>query len=69
MAAPQWRGIVKKSRALLDGSNLYQRIVVRLDDDQTVTTRVHRRTWKTLAVDDAVERTADGKVQRAVQKA
>ena len=37
MSAPEWRGtVIKKYRALLDGSNLYRRILVRLDDGETV---------------------------------
>ena len=45
---------VKKYRALLDGSNLYRRIRVRLDDGQTVKARVDRGIWKALAVGDTV---------------
>jgi hypothetical protein len=66
MAKPEWQGtVVKKYRALLDGSNLYARILVRLDDGQTVKTRVDRATWKTLAIGDAVRKTLDEGVQRA----
>jgi len=33
MSRSEWEGIVvKKYRALLDGSNLFRRILVRLDD-------------------------------------
>ena len=66
MSKPEWQGtVVKKYRALLDGSNLYARILVRLDDGQTVKTRVDRATWKALAIGDAVWKTPDGGVQRA----
>ena len=66
MSKPEWQGtVVKKYRALLDGSNLYARILVRLDDGQTVKMRVDRATWKALAVGDAVQKTPDGGVQRA----
>jgi hypothetical protein len=66
MSKPEWQGtVVKKYRALLDGSNLYARILVRLDDGQTVKTRVDRATWKALAIGDAVRKTPDGGVQRA----
>jgi hypothetical protein len=66
MSAPEWRGtVVKKSRALLDGSNLYRHILVRLDDGETVKTHVDRGTWKALAVGDAVVSTAGDGVQKA----
>jgi hypothetical protein len=66
MSKPEWQGtVVKKYRALLDGSNLYARILVRLDDGQTVKTRVDRATWKALAIGDAVRKTHDGGVRRA----
>jgi len=66
MSKSEWQGtVVKKYRALLDGSNLYARILVRLDDGQTVKTRVDRGTWKSLAIGDAVRKTYDGGVQRA----
>jgi len=66
MSKPEWQGtLVKKYRALLDGSNLYARILVRLDDGQTVKMRVDRATWKALAVGDAVQKPPDGGVQRA----
>jgi hypothetical protein len=61
MSASGWEGtVVKKYRALLDGSNPYRRILVRRDDGSTVKARVDRATWKALAVGDAVVHTADG---------
>jgi hypothetical protein len=61
MSASEWEGtVVKKYRALLDGANLYRRILVRRGDGSTVKARVDRATWKTLAVGDAVRHTADG---------
>lgn len=61
MAADEWRGIVvKKYRALLDGSNLYRRLAVRLDDGETIKARVDRDTWKAVSVGDAVVKTSDG---------
>ncbi len=66
MSAPEWRGtVVKKYRALLDGSNLYRRILVRLDDGETIKTRVDRGTWKALAVGDTVVRTPRDGVRKA----
>jgi hypothetical protein len=66
MSAPEWRGtVVKKYRALLDGSNLYRRILVRLDDGETVKTRVDCGTWNALTVGDTVVRTAGDAIQKA----
>ncbi|HEX5198938.1 hypothetical protein ACFQS1_35855 [Paractinoplanes rhizophilus] len=48
-----WTGtVVKKSRALLDGSNLYRRLKVRLDDGTERDVRVDRDLWKELEVGD-----------------
>jgi hypothetical protein len=48
-----WTGtVVKKSRALLDGSNLYRRLKVRLDDGTRVTVKVGRDLWRALEVGD-----------------
>jgi hypothetical protein len=48
-----WSGTVeKKSRALLDGSNLYRRLKVRLDDGTHVDVKVDRDMWKQLKVGD-----------------
>jgi hypothetical protein len=66
MSEAEWQGtVVKKYRALLDGSNLYPHILVRLDNGQTVKTRVDRTFWKGLAIGDAVRKTSDGGIQRA----
>ena len=62
---PEWEGIVvKKYRALLDGSNLYRRILVQLVDGQTVKVRVDRATWKALTVGDAVRKRLEGGIKR-----
>jgi hypothetical protein len=34
--------VIKKSRGLLDGSNMYRRLKVRLEDGTTITVRVNR---------------------------
>jgi hypothetical protein len=48
-----WSGtVVKKSRALLDGSNLYRRLEVRLDDGTHMDVKVDRDVWKQLEVGD-----------------
>ncbi|WP_030674477.1 hypothetical protein [Streptomyces rimosus] len=50
-----WEGvIVKKSRGMLDGSNMYHFIELRLDDDETVKVRISRRLWKSIAVGDRI---------------
>ncbi len=54
-----WEGIVlKKSRALLDGSSLYRRVKLRLTDGTTATVRVDRTLWSELAVGDIVQKRA-----------
>ena len=61
MSTSEWEGtVVKKSRALLDGANLYRRLRIRRDDGQTITVRVDRATWKELSVGDRVSNTAGG---------
>jgi hypothetical protein len=48
-----WSGtVLKKSRALLDGSNLYRRVKVRLDDGTDIDVKVDRNVWKQLEVGD-----------------
>jgi hypothetical protein len=48
-----WTGtVVKKNRAALDGSNLYRRLKVRLDDGSERDVKVGRDLWKQLAVGD-----------------
>ena len=48
-----WRGtVVKKSRALLDGSNLYRRLKVQLDDGTNLDVKVDRDVWDELTVGD-----------------
>jgi len=48
-----WTGtVVKKSRALLDGSNLYRRLKVRLDDGRELDVKVGRELWRQLRAGD-----------------
>ncbi|WP_433064002.1 DUF7489 domain-containing protein [Dactylosporangium sp. CS-033363] len=48
-----WSGTVaKKSRALLDGSNMYRRLEVRLDDGTELQVKVDRELWNQLEVGD-----------------
>jgi hypothetical protein len=66
MSASESRGtVVKKYRALLDGSNLHRRIVVRLDNGETVKSRVDRATWRTLAIGDIVARAPGDRFEKA----
>jgi hypothetical protein len=65
MPTAEWEGtVVKKFRALLDGANLYRRLVVRLDDGHTFTMRVDRATWKALSVGDVVSHTPESGLRR-----
>lgn len=43
---------MKKSRALLDGSNLYRRLRLQLDDGTIIQVKVDRGLWKELNVGD-----------------
>ncbi|MFC9437253.1 hypothetical protein [Nocardia sp. NPDC057030] len=55
MAQQEWHGtVVKKSRGLLDGANLYRRLVVRLDDGSTVKVRVGRTLWDSIDAGDSL---------------
>jgi hypothetical protein len=61
-----WSGtVVKKSRGLLDGSNLYRRVTIRTDDDRTEKIRVDRALWKELNVGDRLVKDAGQKARRA----
>jgi hypothetical protein len=66
MSPSEWHGtVVKKYRGLLDGSNLYRRLLVQLDNGDTVKTRVDRATWKALTIGDAVAKTPGNRPQKA----
>ncbi|BCY09681.1 hypothetical protein [Actinoplanes sp. L3-i22] len=48
-----WTGtVIKKSRAALDGANLYRRLKVQLDDGTQLDVKVDRDVWKDLNVGD-----------------
>ncbi|MFD0163604.1 hypothetical protein ACFVJH_05545 [Streptomyces decoyicus] len=50
-----WEGIVThKSRGMLDGSNMYHFVQVRLADGQAMKVRISRRLWKAILVDDRI---------------
>jgi hypothetical protein len=65
MSTPSQGTVVKKYRSLLDGSNLYRRIRVRLENGETVKARVDRATWQALAVGDSVVGTPEGGFEKA----
>lgn len=55
---------MKKSRELLDGSNLYRRVTVQTDDDRTEKIRVDRALWKELDVGDRLVKEAGSEPRR-----
>ncbi|GAA4082290.1 hypothetical protein ACFFOS_13415 [Nocardioides kongjuensis] len=63
--AETWEGVVvKKSRGLYDGANLYRRLKVRTADGSIVKARVDRDVWDAVALGDPVRRSEDGTVTR-----
>lgn len=55
----EWTGVVvKKSRDLLDGSNLYRRVTIRHDSGEEQKIRVDRALWKQLEVGDRLVKEA-----------
>jgi hypothetical protein len=64
MTTNAWNGtVIKKSRALLDGSSLYRRVKVRLDDGTQTDVKVDRDLWNDLTVGDRLEK-PDGETPR-----
>ncbi|MFI5909913.1 hypothetical protein [Dactylosporangium sp. NPDC051541] len=60
-----WSGTVaKKSRAMFDGSNLYRRLEVRLDDGSSIEVKVDRELWRELQVGDRLAQEAGGRPHR-----
>ncbi|MFG3350310.1 hypothetical protein ACGF1Z_35340 [Streptomyces sp. NPDC048018] len=50
-----WEGVVTgRSRGMLDGSNMYHFLEIRLSDGAFVKIRVGRRLWKSIDIDDRV---------------
>jgi hypothetical protein len=50
-----WEGVVTdKSRGMLDGSNMYHSVDVRLADGESRKVRISRRFWKSIAVGDRI---------------
>lgn len=60
-----WTGtVVKKSRELLDGSNLYRQVTVQTDAGTTEKFRVDRALWKELKVGDRLTKAAGQEPRR-----
>lgn len=48
-----WEGVViDKSRGMLDGSNMYHFVEVRVADGEPMKVRISRRLWKSIEVGD-----------------
>lgn len=61
-----WTGtVVKKSRELLDGSNLYRQVTVQTDAGHTEKIRVGRALWKELKAGDRLVKDAGQEPRRA----
>ncbi|MFJ3663263.1 hypothetical protein ACIPPM_22670 [Streptomyces sp. NPDC090119] len=60
-----WEGVVTdKSRGMLDGSNMYHFVELRLSDGESTKVRIGRRLWKDVAVGDRlVKRPGDDPVK------
>ena len=61
-----WTGVVvKKSRDLLDGSNLYRRVTIKHGDGNEQKIRVDRALWKQIEVGDRLVKEAGQDPRRA----
>jgi hypothetical protein len=61
-----WSGTVsKKSRQLLDGSNLYRRVTIEMDDGRTEKIRVDRKLWNEIEIGDRLVKDAGQEPRRA----
>lgn len=60
-----WTGVVvKKSRALYDGANLYRKLEVQVDGGEVRDVKVKRDLWKQLEVGDRVTKAAGADPER-----
>ncbi|WP_427885004.1 DUF7489 domain-containing protein [Kribbella sp. GL6] len=60
-----WTGVVvKKSRAMYDGANLYRKLEVQLDGGEVRDVKVKRDLWKSLEVGDRVTKAAGADPER-----
>lgn len=56
-----WEGVVvKKSRGMTDGANMYHRLVLRLSDGSSKRVRVSGHLWKSVEEGDSVAKAAGG---------
>ena len=61
-----WSGtVVKKSRAMYDGANLYRKLEVQLDSGEVRDVKVKRGLWKSVEVGDRLTKEPDADPQRA----
>lgn len=61
----RWSGtVVKKSRGLLDGSNLYRRVTIAIDGGGTEKVRIDRALWSALEVGDRLIKEEGAKPRR-----
>jgi hypothetical protein len=56
--------VLKKSRGLFDGSNLYRRLTIQREDGKTEKIRVSRALWKELNVGDRLVKDPHGEIRR-----
>jgi hypothetical protein len=60
-----WTGVVvKKSRAMYDGANLYRKLEVQVDGGDVRDVKVKRDLWKQLEVGDRVTKSAGADPER-----
>ncbi|HET6742569.1 MAG TPA: hypothetical protein VFH76_26700 [Kribbella sp.] len=60
-----WTGVVvKKSRAMYDGANLYRKLEVQVDGGDVRDVKVKRDLWKQLEVGDRVTKAAGADPER-----
>lgn len=61
-----WEGtVVRKRRALMDGSNLYRRLEIRSADGRTRKVRVSRELWDAVVEGDVVSKAPGQDPRRA----
>lgn len=61
-----WEGVViHKSRGMLDGSNMYHFVEIRLADGESAKVRIGRQLWKSIAVGDRIVKRPDADPAKA----
>jgi hypothetical protein len=67
--ADEWEGVVvRKSRGLLDGSNMYRRVKIRLADGTTKKVRIPRELWNDLSEGDTLHQSSSGDLSKRVDR-